>query len=52
MTEAIKISVYGQKRIWIIHALHVGWKKPGVRKMFPSYFPLSILIRLLIYLFL
>lgn len=26
ITEAIKISVYRQDRIWIIHALHVGWK--------------------------
>lgn len=53
-TGAIKISVYGENRIWIIHALRVGWgTRGGFRKMLPSsVFPLSILIRLLIYLFL
>lgn len=52
MTMAIKITVYGQSNIWIIHAPHVG-RKIGVRKMLPSStFPLNILIRTLFYLFL
>lgn len=27
MAEAIKISVCGQDKIWIIHAPHVGWSE-------------------------
>lgn len=51
MPESIKISVYGQNRSWIIHALHVGWKNCQ-EKLLSSTFPLSILIRAFIYLIL